>query len=266
MTPPTPLIFFIHGLNTYGDDNARVGPLNLGPMVQAWGPALKDTGAVYALNEMGFGPIDHQVDRAMKQIRRTLATEEGPVYLFGHSMGGLVARGLAKRMATEFPARVKSVITIGSPHFGARAADRALTFHERSPRLYQLMKFFGYDSKDKLEQVKPLTTIEVEEFNSRHPLLSDVENVSLIGAAPKEHLGLQYRAIHGELHEHPTEQSDGLVISASQRWGRIAGEFQLDHFGLLGIFKLLPPNRRPMARQEFARAVKTVQDIIKSNS
>jgi pimeloyl-ACP methyl ester carboxylesterase len=263
-----PIVFFIHGLNTFGDDLIHMGPLNFGPMVKAWKPALEEIGAeVYSLGEMGFGSIDEQVDRAMKQIHRILgaAGHDGPIHLLGHSMGGLVARGVAKRLSEDAPGRLKSVITIGSPHGGARVADYTADFHKRSPKLYRLMKLFGYDTLKKLDAVTPLKIEAIEEFNSRHPLPDGVDCVSLIGSAKPHQLGLHYKAIYRHLHE-PGEASDGLVMSESQRWGRVAGEFELDHIGQLGTFALVNPFYRKKVRREFARAIKTVQDVIRTNS
>ena len=74
MTPtPRPVVIFIHGLNTFGDDLIHMGPLNFGPMVQGWRPRLEEIGCeVHSLKEMGFGLIEDQVERAMKQIERFL--------------------------------------------------------------------------------------------------------------------------------------------------------------------------------------------------
>ncbi len=243
-----------------------MGPLNFGPMVQQWRPRLEEIGCeVHSLKEMGFGRIIEQVERAMKQIARVLPAE-GPVHLLGHSMGGLVARGVAARMASEYPGRVRTVITIGSPHRGARVADGAFTFHETSPRLYRLMKLFGYDTLQRLEHLKPLKLDAIEEFNARHPVITEIDNVSLVGSVTWHQIGLHYKMIYSHLHHTNGEESDGLILSDSQRWARDGGTFALDHLGQLGSFALLSLPARRAARREFERLVTTVQDIIKSNS
>lgn len=262
-----PIVFFIHGLNTFGDDLIHMGPLNFGPMVGAWRPRLEEIGCeVHSLNEMGFGMIDDQVDRAMKQIERILKSSgNGPVHLFGHSMGGLVARGVAKRMEASHPGRVRTVITIGSPHGGAHVADGAFTFHERSPKLYRLMKLFGYDTLKRLEHLNPLKFDAIEDFNARHPVISRIDNVSLAGSVSWHQIGLHYKVIYNDLHPN-REQSDGLIMTESQRWARDGGTFALDHLGQLGCFALLSIPSKRAARKEFERLVATVQDIIRTNS
>jgi pimeloyl-ACP methyl ester carboxylesterase len=264
-----PIVFFIHGLNTFGDDLIHMGPLNFGPMVGSWRPRLEEIGCeVHSLKEMGFGSFTDQVDRAMKQIDRVLASTSGdaPVHLFGHSMGGLVARGVAQRMSSRYPGRVRTVLTIGSPHGGARAADGAFTFHERSPALYRLLKLFGYDTLERLEHLKPLRLEAIEEFNSRHPELDDTDNVSIVGSVTWHQIGIHYKMIYKQLHRTPGEESDGLVLSESQRWARHGGQFALDHLGQLGCFALLSIPSKRAARKEFERLVLAVQDIIKTNS
>jgi pimeloyl-ACP methyl ester carboxylesterase len=268
-----PLVFFIHGLNTFGDDIIHTGPLTFGPMYKHWKPSLEAVGCeVHSLKEMGYGPIDDQVDRAMRQVDRIIrATSANArnVHLLGHSMGGLVARGVAKRVKSELSelARIRSVITIGSPHFGSRAADNALELPEKSPRLHRFLKLLGYNVTKKFEHILPLQLKSVLEFNERHPALEGVDNVSLVGAARFHQVGVPYMVIYKTLHESgKNEQSDGLVMSDSQRWARIAGEFELDHLAQLGSFALLAPFARVHARRELARAVQTVQDIIKANS
>jgi pimeloyl-ACP methyl ester carboxylesterase len=270
--PLTPsIVFFIHGLNTFGDDCIHMGPLNLGPMGGWWAPRLEEIGCEFhSLREMGFGTIDDQVDRAMKQIERILAMNSEsngslPVHLFGHSMGGLVARGVAARMVQEFPGRVRTVLTIGSPHGGARAADGAFTFHERSPKLYRLMKLFGYDTRERLEHLKPLRLDAISDFNSRHPELPGIDNVSIVGSVTWHQIGLHYKAFYSQLHPE-REESDGLIMSESQRWARDGGRVALDHLGQLGCFALLSLPTRRSARREFERLVSMVQDIIRSNS
>jgi len=267
VSPKAPLVFFIHGLNTFGDDLIHMGPLNFGPMAGVWRPRLEAMGCeFYSLNEMGFGPIDEQVDRAMKQIERILKSSgDGPIHLFGHSMGGLVARGVAKRMEVSHPGRVRTVITIGTPHGGAHAADSAFTFHERSPKLYRLMKIFGYDTLKRLDHLKPLRLKDIEEFNARHPVISRIDNVSLAGSVTWNQIGLHYKVIYNDLHPN-REQSDGLIHLESQRWARDSGTFQLDHLGQLGCFALLSLPAKRAARREFDRLVTTVQDIIGTNS
>ena len=271
-----PLVFFIHGLNTFGDDQFHTGPLAYGPMSKHWKPALEKNGnEFFSLTEMGFGPFDDQVARAIRQIERVLKTQSEPrsVHLFGHSMGGLVARGVAKSFLAESESisistsRLKSVITLGTPHKGSRAQSQATNLRAQAPGLYYSLRAVGYDTEKRREPLSHFQNEKILDYDSRHPVIDGVECVSLVGSASVRQLSLPLRLIYRKLHPRGDEEmSDGLVPAASQRWARVAGEFELDHFAQLGVYLQLSARERRHAQVEFERAVSTVQDVIRTNS
>jgi pimeloyl-ACP methyl ester carboxylesterase len=275
-----PLVFFIHGLNTFGDDLFHTGPLAYGPMSKHWKTALEKYGIeFYSLKEMGFGSFDDQVARAIRQINDVRKGRSGPcsIHLLGHSLGGLVARGVAKSLLVEpthesrhdlnHDSRLRSVMTIGTPHKGSRAQNAALTLRSTSPALYYSLRAIGYDTEKRREPLSHFQNEKILEYDARHPLLDMVDCVSLIGAASAKNLALPLRLIYRKLHPHGDEEpSDGLVPAQSQRWARVAGEFELDHFAQLGAFLQIRKQARQRARDEFERAISTVQDVIRANS
>ena len=80
-----------------------------------------DLGPIYALS---YGPplasIEHFADQLADRIEDIRArTGAGQVVLVGHSMGGLVARAYLRKSGG---ARVRKLITLGTPHEGSRHA------------------------------------------------------------------------------------------------------------------------------------------------
>lgn len=287
-----PLVIFIHGLNTFGDDQFHAGPLVFGPMHQFWKPRLEALGFdFHSLDKMGFGPFEDQVDRAVEQIERILSKRsleanrnvqvKTSVHLFGHSMGGLVARGVAAKLGSNPAflafARLCSVMTLGSPHKGTNATEDALDLSKQSPRLYRILKIFGYDLEERRDAIQFFTIERVREFSDRHPPLENVECVSFIGAVRKDRLALPFRLIYNKLHPVDSSSddastgpsdglSDGLITAHSQEWARIGGVFELDHFSELGAFVQIGLGARSRAKREFDRLVSSVQKVIVSTS
>lgn len=74
--------------------------------------------------------LRHRVIRLLDRIEDTAGTDDGPIHLIGHSTGGLDARllasaGVALRSRHDLDriaARIRSVVTIATPHFGTPLA------------------------------------------------------------------------------------------------------------------------------------------------
>lgn len=87
------------------------------------------------------------VDSLHQALARTYANnQQQPVHLLAHSMGGLVCRMLLQHYP-EDKHRIKSIITLGTPHHGTQAiGDFTLPwlkelFHPQSPLLHRLPEF-----------------------------------------------------------------------------------------------------------------------------
>lgn len=253
---PKPQLFFIHGLNTFGDDLFHAGPLTFGPMWQHLKRELEPMVEFYSCTQMGYGSFESQVSRALTQLRPRL--NGSPVHLFGHSMGGLVARGVAH----ELPG-VRSVMTIGTPHAGTNATEGALDLQIQSPALFRALQLFGYDIEKRREPLSHFTVAEISAWTSRLREMPGVDNVSFVGSAPRRLLGLPFHPIYSKIHPE-REASDGLIHAASQRWARDGGTFVLDHFAQLGAFT--QPWALREVRSEFARLIETVKHVIRTNS
>ncbi len=95
--------------------------------------ALEQLGyRVYAFDQPMFAPIDTMGDRLAMRIEEIVRmTGEPQITLIAHSMGGLIARAYLR---THGNARVKKLITIGSPHHGTYHAYLASGTNGRQMR------------------------------------------------------------------------------------------------------------------------------------
>ena len=162
----------------------------------------------------GDGTLDELAERLWLQ----LSAIEGPLALLCHSMGGLQARALLLDDAKV--ARIKAIVTIGSPHRGVPMAPLAGPFH-RAYRDLTPGARASWESRfgdaERLSAarhgVRCLSVVaRVDGFPRHVPLLPS---------------GAMLRALEGP--------NDGLVSAASQRWGTTAFETDLDHLECAAI-------------------------------
>jgi hypothetical protein len=102
-----------------------------------WNPWMRELRArdlpFVAVNlEPVFGSIDHYPRIIEDAVARVEAATGQPVVLVGHSMGGLAIRAWLARFDAD--ARVRRVITIGSPHHGTWLARFGQTVNVRQMR------------------------------------------------------------------------------------------------------------------------------------
>jgi triacylglycerol lipase len=92
----------------------------------------------YWLRRVGYRPymsrigwnaecVNTLVDRLFETITKAQAETGGKVHLIGHSLGGVIARSAT----SQWPDRVASVITLGSPFRGVRTHPLVLAAGER---------------------------------------------------------------------------------------------------------------------------------------
>ena len=150
------------------------------------------------------------------------ATGDGPIVLVGHSMGGLDARFLARERDPR--RRVRTVVTVGTPHRGSPAADWALSGELSFP--WSLVARWR-------PAIEDLTPEACDRRNARLIDRQDVIYLSCAGARPASQLpwplagyARRMQPTHGD--------NDGLVSVDSARWGRFLGIHQADHVELIG--------------------------------
>jgi triacylglycerol lipase len=147
--------------------------------------------------------------------------------LIAHSMGGLDARyaiahlGLARR--------VRSLVTIGTPHRGSPIADLVL----RGPLgwAHKTMRVVGLP----IEAVEALSTDALERFNREVPNVPGVRYACVVGGIHRRDTSIALPLVPAHAYlRRVAGPNDGLVPVASQYWGETLAEIEADHFAQIG--------------------------------
>ncbi len=256
-------LVFIHGLNTYGDHDIHIGPLKFGPMHARLERALAKRGIeLVSLSGSPTATPSEQALQLAEQIKeRKLANQ---FHLLGQSTGGLVARALAHH--PNLQNRIASVMTIGTPHRGAIAAEFGLAFNQRYPRLQKIFAACGYDTERKLAIFRAFTPAAVSEFNQVLTQNGNISpkplEVSFICQVARQETSWPLLVLGSRLNPEDAP-GDGFISSASQRFGLTEGPFALDHFGELGFFPHLSRTARIAATSEFERLLDAIANTVR---
>lgn len=83
----------------------------------------------YAASLCGIANIEKSARQILTRLKTSYSTHD-PIYLVGHSLGGLVAREICRQLLVEDPngllTRIAAVITVGTPLSGARFGNMIL--------------------------------------------------------------------------------------------------------------------------------------------
>lgn len=281
-----PIAVFFHGLNTFGDDLLHLGPVNLGKMDRHLAPALSEHGVRFiAVEKVGDGSPESQADWAISWLKQNAPEIQGKeISLLGNSIGGLVARALAKKLRDRpesLDVHVRRIITWGTPHRGTIAADLTSHLSQKFPRLYpQLTAALArvdYHVDAKSSTFKAYSPRTMESFNLIHPIHPETDEFSLLCSAPLADVSPYFWTLYPHLHglsvgrfakalvtdANSFAPSDGFVPIGSQTWGRERGPYRLDHFVQMGFSELLPSrNRRNFAKLEFRKLVSDLAQLL----
>jgi triacylglycerol lipase len=165
--------------------------------------------------------------RAKQLVAAIEALPHDRIDLIAHSLGGLDARyalahlGLAKR--------VRSLVTVGTPHRGSPIADLVL----RGPIgwAHRMMKAIGLP----IEAVEWLSTDAAERFNRDVLDVPGVRYACVVGGMQRTDsiVPLPLVPAHAYLRK-VAGANDGLVPVSSQYWGETLAEIEADHFAQIG--------------------------------
>lgn len=245
-------VLFIRGLNTFGDENFRIGPLSFGLVHKNLQKNLLRRGInLVPLLGMDKGTLAEQTDRAVKYLISLKQWQESSeaFHVLGHSMGGLIARAMVHN--PEVGHRILSVTTIGTPHRGTKVAEYALSVANDRPKFTRFMKMCGYDLNSRIDIFCQFTLEALHEFNMLYPNVERVSYASIDCETPREKIGLPLRYTHSKVFKRQGSGGDGFVSIESQTWAKQLARFQLDHHAQLGFFFQLSPKQRREARSEF---------------
>lgn len=262
-------LVFLHGLNTYGDDDLHVGPLRFGYMHAHWERALRRRGhdvlAPIGLaldtetNKTAYDP-ETLARRAWMQMRDRGWSDKDDLALIGHSTGGLVARALEPLLRP----RVRAIVTIGTPHRGTDAARFARELHIRHGALHKILARLGYDTKARLEIFDLFTADAIRNFDARFPRPNHLALAYALCEIEEAEVSWPLRPLYRRLHASPEsiDRSDGFIHSDSQEFGERLGPFALDHFENLGFCLRWSPHRRTEVAEEFERLVDEIDAFL----
>ena len=249
-------LVFLHGLNTFGTDDLRIGLMNFGPMHARLEKEFSKRDIDFiGVTGVGSGSPEEQAENASKFLAGSgFLDADRPFIFLGHSAGGLTARALALR--PEFKGRVKMVITMGTPHAGAKVAELGLELDRRHPVIFRALAAAGYDTKKKTAIFNHFTPASVAAFNERAPAIT--REVTLLCEATRNELSWPYYFSYNQIHPTPGVKSDGFIESNSQKRGEVIGPFAVDHYGEMGFFFQLSLSARKQAQCEFQRLIDQV--------
>lgn len=188
--------------------------------------------------------------RAETLARRLFQTGTPSFALLGHSMGGLDARYLITYLDPD--RRIKSLVTISTPHRGTPLAEWAL--RSRGP----IPAWIRHIGKPGLSELTP-------EARGAMPIQDreDVSYSSYASCRPLDELPFWLRPYGRVI----PEDNDGMVPVTSAQWGKFRGTVHADHLELIG-WSLDFPNTRsarpfdhiPFWTQAAAEALASAKD------
>jgi triacylglycerol lipase len=165
--------------------------------------------------------------RAQKLVEAIEALPHERIDLIAHSLGGLDARyalahlGLARR--------VRSLVTIGTPHRGSPLADLVL----RGPIgwAHGVLRAIGLPT----EALAWLGTEALERFNLEVRDAPGVRYACVVGGIQRAETSVPLPLVPAHAYlRRAAGANDGLVPVSSQYWGETLAEIEADHFAQVG--------------------------------
>ncbi|MBA3542482.1 MAG: alpha/beta fold hydrolase [Deltaproteobacteria bacterium] len=165
--------------------------------------------------------------RAKELVAAIDALPHERIDLIAHSLGGLDARYALARLGLD--RRVRSLVTIGTPHRGTPIAD--LVVGGMFDRARRIVGALGVP----VEALEWLSTAALAKFNAEIENVAGVRYASVIGGirAASTPIPLPLVPAHSYLRR-VAGANDGLVPMASQYWGETLAEIEADHFAQVG--------------------------------
>ena len=207
------------------------------------GPIEYFRGVNKALRKNHIAPLIPEVPSAGSIVERAealahkLFSSNAPAFaLVAHSMGGLDARYLITHLDPD--RRVKSLLTVSTPHHGTPLAKWCLT--SRGP----IPTYFRHIGNPALSQLTPEARLTMP-----IPDREDVNYSSYSSHRSPDELPFWFRP-YGRI---IGEDNDGMVPVSSARWGTFRGVVHADHMELLGWSLGLPDTKsaRPFDHLRF---------------
>ncbi len=166
-------------------------------------------------------------DRAKQLVAAIEALPHDRIDLIAHSLGGLDARYALAQLGLA--RRVRSLVTVGTPHHGTPIADLMLRGAFGGAR--KIARALGITT----EALEWLSTASLERFNREVLDVPGVRYACVVGGMqrPNSVIPLPLAPAHAYLRR-VAGANDGLVPMSSQYWGETLAEIEADHFAQIG--------------------------------
>ena len=165
--------------------------------------------------------------RAKELVAAIEALPHDRIDLIAHSLGGLDARYALAHLGLA--SRVRSLVTVGTPHRGSPIAD--LLHKGPLDWARRLVGVLGMP----IEALEWLSTESLEQFNRDVPDVPGVRYACVVGGLHKADsvVPLALVPAHAYLRK-VSGVNDGVVPVSSQYWGETLAEIEADHFSQIG--------------------------------
>ena len=166
-------------------------------------------------------------DRARELVAAIDALPHARIDLIAHSLGGLDARYALTHLGLA--QRVRSLVTVGTPHRGTPLADLAV----KGP-LDWARRIIGALGVP-LEALEWLGTDALAAFNAQVVDVPGVRYACVVGGMHRADSVVPLALIPAHAYlRRIAGPNDGLVPIASQYWGETLAEIEADHFAQIG--------------------------------
>ena len=166
-------------------------------------------------------------ERARELVTAIEALPHPRIDLIAHSLGGLDARYALTHLGLA--SRVRSLVTVGTPHRGTPLADLAM----KSPLVWarRIIRAMGLP----MEAIEWLSTEALAKFNAQVLDVPGVRYACVVGGMRSRDsaVPLALAPAHAYLRR-VAGPNDGLVPIASQYWGETLAEIDAHHYAQIG--------------------------------
>ena len=180
-------------------------------------------------------PIGSVVQRGQQLAAAILAVGPSgdPLHVIAHSMGGLDARYAIHNVA-HVAERVKTLVTIGTPHRGSPVADAVV--NHTDPLFAYIPKLLVDLFQANAGGLQDLTTAVGSQFDDATPDCDGVRYIEVAGDASRENRQLLLFKVASAIGRIRGEVNDGVVTrSSALRPGREhLDDWPVDHAGEIG--------------------------------
>lgn len=164
-----------------------------------------------------------QLKAQILRHQRAADQPDEPVIIVAHSMGGLDARYMIRKLDME--GRVAALLTVTTPHRGSPFADWCVRhLHDRIP-IVKLIECVGWN----MQAARDLTTESCRRFNDETPDSDRVKYFSTSAARPWHRVPAFAYLAHKVIRDVEGD-NDGLVSVKSSNWAKNLNVWPADHW------------------------------------